>query len=93
MIYANWYGGASYAHGDEREQFPSILAAEAALASREALGHWQPQSFVYADRIDSALTPCVDATSYMDLYAHADSDDIFMRLEFGPRGGIRRTRN
>ncbi|MEO6156508.1 MAG: hypothetical protein ABIQ39_02640, partial [Ilumatobacteraceae bacterium] len=81
---------------EDREFFPSISAAKEALCSRRESGHWMPQAFhkVIDGDIgtitETALTPCVDDSSYLDLYAGPDTDDIIDRIEFGPRGGVRR---
>lgn len=89
-IYAQWHGGSSYSYGgiEDRETFPSLRAAREALCSRRDSGHWMPQTFAKITGTDTALTPCVDETSYLDLYATETSDDLIGRLEFGPRGGV-----
>jgi len=93
LIYAQWNGGSSYAHGgvEDRECFTSYREATEALCDRRESGHWYEQTFLYINRPqDRALTPCVDESSYLDLYATRDSDDLIGRIEFGPRGGVRR---
>lgn len=95
MIYAHWHGGSSYSWPDgtsAKEQFPSIEAAADALRDRLNLGHIYPQPFAYPDHTDRALTPCVGLDSAMFLYAAPDAEDAFLLLEFGPRGGVKRTR-
>lgn len=90
-VYARWYGGSSYAHSyrEDTEAFPSIQAAKDALHERLHDSNWRRMTFVnvYRDEV-TTWCPVVDDTSYLDLYASPDSDEMFARLEFGPRGGI-----
>lgn len=95
MIFGQWHGGSSYAYGgvEDRECFTSYREAVDAMKDRRDNGHHWEQTFYYINRAqDRTLTPCVDNSSYIDVYADATSDDIIERIEFGPRGGIRRER-
>lgn len=101
MIYALWWGGCSYSHGDmdtDLEVFTSVTAAGTALQDRyHSNGVWR-QTFRYADgRTESSLLPSVDAlTTQMDVYLYdpravvAPYPDV--RLTLGPRLGVRRER-
>lgn len=103
--YGSWYGGPNYRAGDTREIFDSIADAKRALEQRHSQGHLYPQPFGHTDghgnivEITRALTPCVDETSDIYLYA-ADSaqyeesgwDYPTYRVFFGPRGGVRHER-
>lgn len=93
-VFATWHGGSSYTAPDvdDRERFPSLKAASEALVDRKDNGGWRQMPFrkVGATETTWALTPVVDESSYMDLYATPDSEEFFARLEFGPRGGVQR---
>ena len=95
LVFAQWHGGANYAPSskEDREVFASLRAVKDALHDRRYSGHWTPQSFTTIDgATTTALTPCVDESSYFDVYATADSDDMVGRIEWGPRDGIRTVR-
>jgi len=97
-----WYGGANYTFGDQREMFNNIEEAKSALRDRLTMGHHFPQTFRNTDgegnvvETISTLTPCVDESSEILLYA-ADKaqygvngwDYPCRRVYFGPRGGVR----
>lgn len=89
---------------DDAEYFETIEDAKNAMRSRERCGYWQTQTFRNVFRPESNdLTPAAHSewSGYIDLYRvnkDATEDDIrtaiedgcgFIRLEFGPRGGIR----
>lgn len=72
-VWALWHGGANYSpssiHAGELETFPSLADARSALRDRAMRGHWQPQTFTYADgRTVTTLTPCADAGAEMHVY-------------------------
>lgn len=90
---------------EDAEYFETIEEAKNAMRSRESRGYWQPQTFRNVFRPESNdLTPAAHSewSGYVDLYRvskNATEDEIrtaiedgygFVRLEFGPRGGIRR---
>lgn len=93
LTFGTWHGGPNYAYGgvEDRECFTSLREASDALRNRCNSGHFYAQRFWFINRpVATAMTPCVDESSYVDLYATPTSDDIIGRIEFGPRGGIRK---
>lgn len=102
---ARWYGGSSYSESDELEHFPNRAAARQAMQDRRNLGDRMKQSSqrLKADHTNALslgesradYMPAVDQSSYMDLHRIGKDGtydpDVFHRLEFGKRGGIRRS--
>lgn len=96
--------GSPY-HEDHLEHFPTIGAARDALRSRRDTGHNWKQRFqgLTTDHTGAVglgeerhdLTPAVDENSYMDLHPIKSDGtydrDVFQRMEFGKRGGIKRS--
>lgn len=95
QVFGVWNGGANYASGtapEDLESFSSITAAKGALLNRATGGHWFQQDFAYVNKpAERALTPNADEGAHIWLYATAESDEAFALLEFGPRGGVKRT--
>jgi hypothetical protein len=96
IVYGLWFGGSSYStpDHDDPEAFASLAAARTAFLDRYRYGYWQRSRFAYVHRLhDVLLTPCVDATCFMLLYACPDQlTDPRWRLCLGPREGIRTER-
>jgi hypothetical protein len=100
MIYAMWFGGTGYAHGDlveDLESFPSLAAAKAALVERRDRGYGFMQDFEFVNQKPvSCYCPCVEDDSSMWVWLAADEDDgkVYVPeypdrvIEFGPRGGV-----
>ena len=101
MIFARWFGGSGYSHGDpvdDLEVFPSMAAAVAALRERRDQGYSFRCSFEFANREpEDVFTPCVEDDSSMWLWFSAHKDDGIVTVpdypdrvvSFGPRGGVR----
>lgn len=102
-----WHGGGSYAHPDidHLEHFPTVGAARDAFRSRRDVGGSYKQRFqsLSVDHTGAVglgeerhdLTPAVDESSYLDLHPirrdGTYDPDVFQRMEFGKRGGVRRS--
>lgn len=76
MIYGLWNGGHSYAPSEfvngsgttDLEVFEDLDDAKDAMRGRIHSGHWQPQTFTFADgRTQNVLTPTVTG-SWMFVY-------------------------
>lgn len=97
MIYATWYGGASYAQSEvpaDVESFRSLSHAQDALLERRKYGYGLRQHFEFVNRpAESDLCPCVDESSELWVYFAdpSESHDPYPDriIKFGPRGGIR----
>ena len=96
VVYGVWNGGASYAPGyqdTDLERFDSIKAAAEALKSRAFYGGHHRQTFDYVHKpADVTYTPNADDGAHVWLYRTPEPDaEAFALLEYGPRGGVKRT--
>lgn len=100
---AKWYGGSGYSHPDEShmEHFSSISDAKEEFRNRRA-GHsysvplrhnGDGQVFTPMGSEHSTGTPAVDEQAHMDLHPIKGDgtydSDVYHRLEFGKRGGVK----
>ena len=72
-VYGLWNGGHSYAPSEldrDLEVFEDLEDAKDAMRGRIHNGHWQPQTFTFADgRVENTLTPTVTG-SWMYVYKY-----------------------
>lgn len=99
---ARWHGGSSYREPniDELEHFPSKSAARFEMQQRRNTGHADVKRLDVdhtgaVRHLDSHQdkVPDVDESSYMDLHPirrdGTYDPDVFHRLQFGKRGGVK----
>ena len=100
-VYALWWGGWCYSHGDRDnnlERFASVRAARDAFRERYDSNGITRCEFPFANREhESVFTPNVSdgATMHLFMGAHEEDGKFSVgelpdyEISFGPRGGVR----